>query len=72
LRDIGNTYVDFGTEEAFAKAQKDYEHVLLRDEKNLDAHINLGYLFQMTGKFMKAWEQFTKALSIRSGRKFVN
>ena len=62
----GNTYVDFGTESAFAKAQRDYEQVLLRDSANLNAHINLAFLFQMTGKYMKAWQQFTQALDINS------
>lgn len=60
----GNAYVDFGTPEAFHKAQRDFELVLLKDPKNLDAHINLSYLLQMTGSYMKAWNQFTEALEI--------
>ncbi len=68
----GNTYVDFGTDEAFLKAQKDYEHVLLRDARNLDAYVNLAYLFQMTGRFQLAWEQFTKAMDISKSNLFEN
>lgn len=64
----GNTYVDFGTSEAFEKAESDYEHVLLMDSKNLNAHINLAYLFQMTGRFKKAWDQFTQATQINSSK----
>ena len=64
----GNTFVDFGTEEAFEKAQRDYEMVLSRDPSNLDAHINLAYLFQMTGKFKRAWEQFTSADKITKSK----
>ncbi len=66
----GNTYVDFGTPESFLKAQKDYELAIVKNSKNLDAHVNLAYLFQMTGKFMKAWQQFTYAIQIKSGFKF--
>ncbi len=62
----GNVYVDFGTPEYFQKAQRDYEHVLHRDPRNIDAHINLAYFFQITGKFQRAWNQFTEALKIRS------
>ena len=66
----GNTYVDFGTTEAFAKAQSDYEHVLENDSRNLDAHINLAYLFQMTGKFKRAWDQFTSASQLSKSKNF--
>lgn len=66
----GNTFVDFGTEEAFEKAQQDYEMVLSRDPRNLDAHINLAYLFQMTGKFQRAWDQFTSASQISKSKWF--
>ena len=64
----GNVYVDYGSEEAFYKAQKDYEHVLLKDARSIDAYINLAYLFQMTGRFMKAWNQFTQAININPSK----
>jgi tetratricopeptide (TPR) repeat protein len=58
----GNVYVDYGTVECFEKAQRDYEHVLLKNANNLDAHINLAYLYQITGKFKRAWDQFSEAI----------
>lgn len=62
----GNVYVDYGNSEGFAKAERDYDHVLLRDSNNLDAHINLAYLNQINGRFQRAWNQLTKALQIRN------
>ena len=62
----GNVYVDLGKEEAFAKAQRDYELVLLREEANVDAQINMAYLYQMTGRFKRAWDQFSTAMKIKS------
>ena len=66
-----NVYVDFGKEEAFVLAQKDYEHVIVMDSRNIDAHINLAYLYQITGRFMKAWQQFTTAMQIKPGKLFI-
>jgi Tfp pilus assembly protein PilF len=63
----GNVYVDYGHQEGFHKAQRDYEHVLLREANNVDAHINLAYLYQISGKFMRAWNQFTTALGSNIG-----
>jgi tetratricopeptide (TPR) repeat protein len=63
----GNVYVDYGHNEAFNRAQRDYEHVLLREANNIDAHINLAYLHQISGKFMRAWNQFTAALESNKG-----
>jgi tetratricopeptide (TPR) repeat protein len=60
----GNIFIDFNTEKGFKDAQKDYETVLIRDGRNIDAHINLAYLFQITGKFKRAWQQFTTAMEI--------
>lgn len=62
----GNVYVDLGHKEAFAKAQRDYELVLLREEANVDAQINMAYLYQMTGRFKRAWDQFSTAMKLKS------
>ncbi|RNA23613.1 Tetratricopeptide repeat 6 [Brachionus plicatilis] len=61
----GNVYVDLGHDKAFEKAQKDYGTVLDLYPDNLDAHINLAYLFQITGRFKLAWDQFTKAIQLK-------
>ena len=60
----GNVYVDYGHKESFEKAKSDYETVLAVNDKNIDAHINLSYLFQITGRFKKSWDQFTRAIQI--------
>lgn len=61
----GNVYVDYGSEPFFSKALMDYEHVLLKEASNVDAHINLGYLYQIMGRFKLAWEQFTTAIKFQ-------
>lgn len=66
-----NVYVDFGREDTFHLAQKDYEHVLVMDSRNIDAHINLAYLYQITGRFMKSWQQFTTAMQINPSKLFI-
>ena len=58
-------YVDFGNEEGFSRAQNDYEHVLHKNPKNVDAHINLAYLYQISGRFKRSWGQFTTAIQIK-------
>lgn len=55
-------FIDYGRPEYFVKAQRDYELVLLKNPANMDAHVNLAYLFQITGRFQKAWNQFTVAM----------
>jgi tetratricopeptide (TPR) repeat protein len=62
----GNVFVDYGSPEAFKKAQLNYERVLAQNYKNVDAHINLAYLFQITGRFKMAWNQFSKAIEFDS------
>jgi tetratricopeptide (TPR) repeat protein len=64
----GNVYVDYGSEAGFNKAQRDYQHVLLKQPENMDAHINLGYLYQITGRFKLAWEQFSEAVQINPSK----
>jgi tetratricopeptide (TPR) repeat protein len=64
----GNVYVDYGSEAGFNKAQRDYQHVLLKQPTHIDAHINLGYLYQITGRFKLAWEQFSEAIQINPSK----
>jgi tetratricopeptide (TPR) repeat protein len=75
----GNVFVDFGNQEAFQKAQADYFLVLRINPRNIDAHINLAYLYQITGLFQKAWDLFTLAIefepklpSLYEGRSIVS
>jgi tetratricopeptide (TPR) repeat protein len=60
----GNVYIDYGNELGFMKAMRDYQHVLLKQSANMDAHINLGYLYQIMSRFKLAWEQFSEAIEI--------
>ncbi|XP_031212107.1 tetratricopeptide repeat protein 6 isoform X2 [Mastomys coucha] len=55
----GNSYMEYGQEEAMIQAQKDFLKALHIDPSCLKARISLGYNLQGQGKFQKAWTHFT-------------
>ena len=66
----GNVLVDYGNEFGFGRAKRDYEYVLLKEPSNVDALINLGYLYQVMGRFKLAWEQFSAAIKLKPSKKY--
>uniref|UniRef100_A0A8C8TIZ2 Tetratricopeptide repeat domain 6 n=1 Tax=Peromyscus maniculatus bairdii TaxID=230844 RepID=A0A8C8TIZ2_PERMB len=58
----GNSYMEYGEDEALKRAQKDFLKALHIDPSCLKARISLGYNLQAQGKFQKAWIHFTIAL----------
>ncbi|XP_014340070.1 uncharacterized protein TTC6 [Latimeria chalumnae] len=60
----GNVYMDYGHETGIKQAQRDFIRALHLNPLCLKARINLGYNFQVLGKFQRAWNQFTIALDI--------
>ncbi|XP_075803801.1 tetratricopeptide repeat protein 6 isoform X2 [Microtus pennsylvanicus] len=58
----GNTYMEFGQDEALKQAQKDFLKALHIDPSCLKARISLCYNLQAQGKFQKAWNHFTIAI----------
>jgi tetratricopeptide (TPR) repeat protein len=59
-----NVYVDFGHRKGFEKALSDLQHVLFKDPTHINARINLAYLLQMNGNYMKSWTQFTICINL--------
>ncbi|XP_052040667.1 tetratricopeptide repeat protein 6 isoform X1 [Apodemus sylvaticus] len=55
----GNSYMEYGQDEAMIQAQKDFLTALHTDPSCLKARISLGYNLQAQGKFQKAWKHFT-------------
>ncbi|XP_038636843.1 uncharacterized protein ttc6 [Scyliorhinus canicula] len=60
----GNVYMDSVHEAGIKQAQKDFVRALHLDPKSLNTRLNLGYNFQVLGRFQKAWNQFTIAIDI--------
>ncbi|XP_012411057.2 tetratricopeptide repeat protein 6 [Trichechus manatus latirostris] len=60
----GNSYMEYGQEEATKQAQKDFLRALHFNPVYTKARISLGYNLQAQGKFQKAWNHFTIALEI--------
>uniref|UniRef100_A0A8C6W6P1 Tetratricopeptide repeat domain 6 n=1 Tax=Nannospalax galili TaxID=1026970 RepID=A0A8C6W6P1_NANGA len=58
----GNSYMEFGHEEATKLAQKDFVKALHINPSCRKARISLGYNLQAQGKFQKAWNHFTIAI----------
>ncbi|KAL1790377.1 tetratricopeptide repeat protein 6, partial [Sigmodon hispidus] len=58
----GNSYMEYGEDEALKRAQKDFLKALHIDPSCLKARISLGYNLQAQEKFQKAWTHFTVAL----------
>ncbi|XP_067895393.1 uncharacterized protein ttc6 isoform X2 [Heterodontus francisci] len=60
----GNVYMDSGHAAGIKQAQKDFVRALHLNPKCVKARLNLGYNFQVLGRFQKAWDQFTVAIDI--------
>ncbi|XP_051002460.1 tetratricopeptide repeat protein 6 [Acomys russatus] len=60
----GNSYMEYGTNEALKRAQKDFLKALHIDPSCLKARISLGYNLQAQGRFQKAWNHFTIATEV--------
>uniref|UniRef100_UPI00398E5DDC uncharacterized protein ttc6 isoform X3 n=1 Tax=Pristiophorus japonicus TaxID=55135 RepID=UPI00398E5DDC len=60
----GNVYMDSGHAAGIKQAQKDFVQALHLNPKCGKARLNLGYNFQVLGKFQKAWNHFTIAIDI--------
>nr|XP_039324878.1 tetratricopeptide repeat protein 6 [Saimiri boliviensis boliviensis] len=60
----GNSYMEYGLDEATKKAQKDFLKALHINPGYIKARICLGYNLQIQGKFQKAWNHFTIAMDI--------
>ncbi|XP_007936761.2 tetratricopeptide repeat protein 6 [Orycteropus afer afer] len=60
----GNSYMEYGHDEATKQAQKDFVKALHFNPVYTKARISLGYNLQAQGKFQKAWNHFTIALEI--------
>nr|XP_035116265.1 tetratricopeptide repeat protein 6 isoform X3 [Callithrix jacchus] len=60
----GNSYMEYGLDEATKKAQKDFLKALHINPGYIKARISLGYNLQIQGKFQKAWNHFTIAMDI--------
>ncbi|XP_077625369.1 tetratricopeptide repeat protein 6 [Crocuta crocuta] len=60
----GNSYMEYGHDEATKRAQKDFLKVLHINPAYTKARISLGYNLQAQGKFQKAWNHFTIAIEI--------
>ncbi|XP_041070110.1 uncharacterized protein ttc6 [Carcharodon carcharias] len=75
----GNVYMDSAHRTGIKQAQKDFVQALHLNPKGVNARLNLGYNFQVLGRFQKAWNQFTIAIDIEptcqdayEGRAVVN
>ncbi|XP_075388324.1 tetratricopeptide repeat protein 6 [Tenrec ecaudatus] len=62
----GNSYMEYGQNEATKQAQKDFVKALHFNPIHTKARISLGYNLQAQEKFQKAWNHFTIALEIDS------
>ncbi|XP_048217938.1 tetratricopeptide repeat protein 6 [Perognathus longimembris pacificus] len=60
----GNSYMEYGFEEATKQAQKDFTTALHLNPAYTKARISLGYNLQAQGKFQKAWNHFTIAIEV--------
>ncbi|XP_006152426.2 tetratricopeptide repeat protein 6 [Tupaia chinensis] len=60
----GNSYMEYGHDEATKQAQKDFLKALHLDPTYTKARISLGYNLQTQGKFQKAWNHFTIAMEV--------
>ncbi|XP_047719297.1 tetratricopeptide repeat protein 6 isoform X3 [Prionailurus viverrinus] len=60
----GNSYMEYGHDEATKQAQKDFLKVLRINPTYTKARISLGYNLQAQGKFQKAWNHFTVAIEV--------
>ncbi|XP_062946195.1 tetratricopeptide repeat protein 6 [Cynocephalus volans] len=60
----GNSYMEYGHDEATKQAQKDFAKALHFNPMCTKARISLGYNLQAQGKFQKAWNHFTIAIDI--------
>uniref|UniRef100_A0A8D1CIJ4 Tetratricopeptide repeat domain 6 n=1 Tax=Sus scrofa TaxID=9823 RepID=A0A8D1CIJ4_PIG len=60
----GNSYMEYGHEEATKQAQKDFLKALHVNPMYTKARICLGYNLQAQGKFQKAWNHFTIAIQV--------
>nr|KAF6488202.1 tetratricopeptide repeat domain 6 [Rousettus aegyptiacus] len=60
----GNSYMEYGHNEATKQAQKDFLRALHFDPTYIKARISLGYNLQAQEKFQKAWHHFTIATEV--------
>ncbi|XP_047652639.1 tetratricopeptide repeat protein 6-like [Phacochoerus africanus] len=60
----GNSYMEYGHEEATKQAQKDFLKALHVNPMYAKARICLSYNLQAQGKFQKAWNHFTIAIEV--------
>ncbi|OWK08861.1 hypothetical protein Celaphus_00015432, partial [Cervus elaphus hippelaphus] len=60
----GNSYMEYGHDEATKQAQKDFLKALHFNPVYTKARICLGYNLQAQGKFQKAWNHFTIAMEV--------
>ncbi|XP_048456382.1 uncharacterized protein ttc6 [Rhincodon typus] len=60
----GNVYMDFGDTAGIKQAQKDFVQALHLNPKCVKSRLNLGYNFQVLGRFQKAWNQFSITIDI--------
>ncbi|ELK11308.1 Tetratricopeptide repeat protein 6 [Pteropus alecto] len=60
----GNSYMEYGHDEATKQAQKDFLRALHFDPTYIKARISLGYNLQAQEKFQKAWHHFTIAIEV--------
>ncbi|XP_008049269.1 tetratricopeptide repeat protein 6, partial [Carlito syrichta] len=60
----GNSYMEYGHDEATKQAQKDFLKALHLNPSCIKARISLGYNLQAQGKFQKAWNHFTIAIEV--------
>ncbi|XP_058396672.1 tetratricopeptide repeat protein 6 isoform X2 [Diceros bicornis minor] len=60
----GNSYMEYGHEEATKQAQTDFLRALHFNPMSAKARISLGYNLQAQGKFQKAWNHFTIAIEV--------
>ncbi|XP_060684942.1 uncharacterized protein ttc6 [Hemiscyllium ocellatum] len=60
----GNVYMDSAHTAGIKQAQKDFVQALHLNPKCVKARLNLGYNFQVLGRFQKAWNQFTITIDI--------
>uniref|UniRef100_A0A8D2AGE8 Tetratricopeptide repeat domain 6 n=1 Tax=Sciurus vulgaris TaxID=55149 RepID=A0A8D2AGE8_SCIVU len=60
----GNSYMEYGNDEATKQAQKDFLKALHFNPLYAKARISLGYNLQAQGKFQKAWNHFTIAIEV--------
>nr|XP_027785452.1 tetratricopeptide repeat protein 6 [Marmota flaviventris] len=60
----GNSYMEYGHDEATKQAQKDFLKALHFNPSCIKARISLCYNLQAQGKFQKAWNHFTIAIEV--------